>query len=134
GGVYAPHVYTLAFIGSETQRRTFTRETLRKGNRTAYEEAVAFGVPLLIGEFGYDPRGIRADEYLEFQLDLHDEYGASDAYWLWKERSQGSWGLFDYDEETGEWIERENVRRLLSRPMPHAIAGQPYFWRYDRAT
>jgi hypothetical protein len=134
GGVYAPHVYTLAFTGTEEQRMSFTRARLAKGNRTAYVEAVAFNTPLLVGEFGYDPRGIRARDYLEMQLDLHDEYGASDAFWVWKESSQGSWGMFDYDPETEQWTERSELRRILSRPAPQAIAGQPYFYRYDRET
>lgn len=131
GGVYAPHVYTLAFIGSDAARESFTRESLRPANLSAYEEAVAWRTPLLIGEFGYDPSGIRAAEYIQMQLDLHDEFGASDAFWVWKESSQGSWGLHDWDAETATWIERPELRRLLSRPSPRAIAGQPYFYRYD---
>lgn len=132
GAVYAPHVYTLAFTPSDPRRQTFTRETLTHGNRTAYEEAKGFGTPLLIGEWGYDPGADRARDYLELQLDLHAEHGASDAFWVWKERSQGRWGMFDYDDATGTWTERPLVRGALSRPMPERIAGWPRWWRYDR--
>jgi endoglycosylceramidase len=115
GAVYAPHIYTLALVSSETARRTFTIDTLRPSHANAVREARAWGVPLLVGEWGYDPNGIRVEDYVNLQLDLQDEYGESAALWLWKERSQGSWGLFDYDEATGRWTERANYRRSLSR-------------------
>ncbi len=135
GAIYAPHVYTIAFTPADDRaRETFTRETLRFGNETAYLEAVSWGTPLVITEFGYDPNGIRAEEYLSLQLDLHAEYGAGDALWLWKEESQGRWGLHDFDDATGEWSERPDTRRIFSRPKPEAIAGQPQTWRYDSST
>ena len=31
-------------------------------------------------------------------------------------------------------MERPALRRVLSRPMPERIAGQPLWWRYDRVT
>ncbi|MCB9661171.1 MAG: cellulase family glycosylhydrolase [Polyangiales bacterium] len=130
GGVYAPHIYTLSFSGTEADLLAFTRASLRPANRSAYEEAVAWQTPLLVGEFGINPRGTRGLEYLELQLDLQDEFGASGAFWVWKEDSQGSWGLFD--REGAAWIERDDLRAVLSRPMPERIAGQPLWWRYDR--
>ncbi len=132
GGVYAPHIYTLAFTGTEEQILAFTRGTLRRAHETAYAEAIAWQTPLLVGEFGFNPNGTRGIEYLELQTDLHDEFGASSAFWVWKEDSQGSWGMFDRSGE--EWVERPALRRVLSRPMPERIAGQPLWWRYDRVT
>ena len=85
-----------------------------------------------MGEFGIDPDGTRGLEYLELQTDLHDEFGASDAFWVWKEDSQDSWGLYDHID--GEWVERPTVRRIVSRPMPHRIAGQPRWWKLDRTS
>ena len=63
-------------------------------------------------------------------MDLHAEYGAGDALWLWKEDSQDGWGLHDFDEATDTWVERAFWRRLVSRPKPEAIAGQAQTWRY----
>jgi hypothetical protein len=62
-----------------------------------------------------------------------DEFGESAAFWVWKEESQGGWGLFDHDASTGQWTERAAVRRALTRVMPEAIAGWPEGWSYDRA-
>lgn len=133
GAVYAPHVYTLSFSATEAQRRSFTYSTLRASHVAASNEARAWGTPTIVTEYGYDPNGIRAAEYLQFQGDLQDEFGESALFWLWKERSQSSWGLFDYDPATQAWTERPAVRAALARVYPQAIAGWPRSWQYDRA-
>lgn len=123
GAVYAPHVYTLSFFGSEAQREGMTLEGLRKANRTARAEAQAFGVPLLVGEFGYDPAATRAADWYRFERALMDEYLASSTFWVWKERSQGRWGVFDYDDGAGTWTERPEVVAWVSRPRLAAASG-----------
>jgi endoglycosylceramidase len=133
GAVYAPHIYTLALAASDTARRGFTIDTLRASHVNAVREARAWGTPLLVTEWGYDPNGIRVEDYVAAQSALQDEYGEGAALWLWKERSQGAWGLFDYDDASGRWTERAGFRRALARVYPEAIAGWPRFWRYDRA-
>ncbi|MBL8680724.1 MAG: cellulase family glycosylhydrolase [Myxococcales bacterium] len=132
GAAYAPHVYTLALTGSESARRTFTIETLRPSHANAALEAASWGVPTLVTEWGYDSNGIRMEDYVAAQGDLQDEYGASSAMWLWKERSQSSWGLFSYDTTSGRWTERAAFRRALARVYPEAIAGWPKTWSFDR--
>lgn len=132
GAVYAPHIYTLALSASDNARRTFTIDTLRVSHINAVREARSWATPIIITEWGYDPSGIRMEDYVAAQLDLQDEYGESSALWLWKERSQGLWGLFDYDEASGRWNERPTFRRALARVYPEAIAGWPKTWRFDR--
>ena len=133
GGVYAPHSYTLSFGGTDEQRRTFTRETLRVSHANAEREARSWGTPLLIGEWGYDPNGIRAEEYFTTQVELMDEYAESWALWVWKEESQGSWGVHDHDETTGAWSERRAIVDAISRPRPERIAGWPRRFGFDAA-
>jgi endoglycosylceramidase len=132
GAVYAPHIYTLALTGTEAARRTFTIDTLRPSHANAAREARAWGVPMLVTEWGYDPNGIRMEDYVTAQLELQDEYGESAALWLWKERSQNSWGLFSYDTTSGRWTEREGLRRAMARVYPEAISGWPKTWSYER--
>ena len=132
GGVYAPHIYTLVFSGTDAQRQSFTVDTLRGSHANAAREARSWGTPMIVTEWGYDPNGVRMEDYVAAQSDLHDEYGASAALWLWKERSQGAWGLFDYDEANRRWTERPTYRRALARVYPEAIAGWPRTWRFDR--
>jgi endoglycosylceramidase len=131
GGVYAPHTYPLSFTATEAQRAAMTPGDLRGATESAATEATLWGTPLLITEWGYDPRGTRAADYHRFQQDLQAEYQAGAMYWVWKERSQGAWGLHDYDAATGAWAVRPEVRRMLARVRPEAIAGEPVRWSYD---
>jgi endoglycosylceramidase len=133
GSVYAPHVYTLAFTGSAEQRASMTKDTLAPSNEAAREEADSWKAPLAITEFGFGPSDPRADDYLAWQSELQDEVQASAFFWLWKEESQGSWGLFDHDAATGAWTERDHVRRALAKVAPEAVGGWPVRFGYDRA-
>ncbi|MEO5730719.1 MAG: cellulase family glycosylhydrolase, partial [Byssovorax sp.] len=133
GTVYAPHVYTLAFSGSDEQRQEMTRATLEPSNKAARSEAKSWNAPLAVTEFGYGPEAIQSDNYLAWQLELQDQYQASGFFWVWKEDSQGAWGLFDRDQVKGAWTARDHVRKALSRVAPEAIAGWPESFGYDRA-
>ncbi|MFT3765088.1 MAG: cellulase family glycosylhydrolase [Minicystis sp.] len=133
GTVYAPHVYTLAFSGTDAQHQAMTKDTLQLSNKSARNEAKSWKAPLAITEFGYAPDGIQADNYLAWQTEWQDEYQASAFFWLWKEQSQGSWGLFDYDAANDAWTERDHVRKALARVAPEAVAGWPTSFAYDRA-
>jgi endoglycosylceramidase len=132
GGVYAPHIYTLSLNGTDAQRMAMTRDALRSSWVYAAAERRSWGTPMLVTEWGYGPTGIRASDYFAYEEDLQDEFGASAIFWLWKERSQGGWGLFDYDDATSAWTERATMRAQLARVMPEAIAGWPISWSYDR--
>jgi hypothetical protein len=132
GTVYAPHVYTLAFTGSDEQRKAMTREKLEPSNKGAASEAKSWRAPLVITEFGYGPDAIQADNYLRWQTELQDQYLASAFFWVWKEQSQGSWGIHAYEEATGGWTVRDHVRKALSRVTPEAIAGFPTSFGHDR--
>jgi endoglycosylceramidase len=129
---YAPHVYTLSFTGTAAQFAAMTKDTLRRSNENARAEADAWNAPLLVGEWGMDPRGPRASTYLAWQSELQDEARASSFFWLWKEDSQGSWGCFDRAAPgAGAWTERTALRRALARVRPAAIAGLPERFGYD---
>src|SRR5262249_37527519 len=57
----------------------------------------------------------------------------SDAFWLWKEESQGAWGV--YDHGTGDvWNERPQVIAWLSRIHAVRIAGEVKANAYDHTT
>lgn len=131
GTAYAPHVYTLAFGGSPEERASMTRDTLDFSNEAARNEADSWAAPLVITEFGYDPKGIQAENYLRWQTELQDQYLASGYFWVWKEQSQGSWGMFEWSAADGSWMERDNVRKALSRVAAEAIAGFPTALGYD---
>jgi endoglycosylceramidase len=124
--VYSPHVYTFVFYPDQTGFQNATAEQLEASVRAAREEATAWGTPLWIGEFGVGPTDDAAHTlWMQTQAQLHDRYFASNAFWLWKEQSQGSWGIFDYDAQTGAWTERPLVVARVSRVHVARIAGTP---------
>jgi endoglycosylceramidase len=122
GAVYAPHAYTFVFGDQAEELAAATKEDLRPGIANARAEADAWGVPLLIGEFGIGPEQENADSWMRWQSELHDELLASDCFWLWKERSQGGWGLHDWSEED-RWAERPQVVGQVSRLRAARIAA-----------
>ncbi len=131
GTVYAPHVYTLAFTGTESSIAAMTKETLRPSNENASLEAQAWGTPLVVGEFGFSPTSPRFADYVAFQSELQDEVHASSFFWLWKEDSQGAWGL--YDRTFDRWAERPSVITALTRMRLERVAGRLGKTTYDRA-
>jgi hypothetical protein len=133
GSVYAPHTYPIAFTGTDAQRMAFTLETLLPSVRSARDEATLWGAPLVVTEWGYDPAGIRAEAYYEAMQEAQAQVGASALLWLWKEQSQGSWGMHRWDAAAGRWEERAEVFRWLARPRPVAVAGDLTRWSWDAA-
>ncbi len=132
GAVYAPHIYTFIF-GDQSERLTgLTREALRPSVSSAAAEATAWGTPLYIGEFGCGPDTINADLWMRWQAELHDEYLAGDAFWLWKEDSQASWGV--HERVADGWQERPQVVGWVSRIHAQRIAGSPQRVAWDGQT
>lgn len=117
--VYAPHIYTYVFAATPV---VFTASDLESSVANARVEATDWGTPLLIGEYGIGPTQPNADLWMQTQATLHDRYLASDAFWVWKEISQGSWGV--YDRSGDQWIERPQVVAWLSRVHAARIAGE----------
>src|SRR6185503_3918358 len=92
----------------------------------AREEATAWKTPLWIGEYGVGPEVDEPhDRWMQAQGQLHERYFASNAFWLWKEGSQGGWGLFDHDDALDTWTERPGVIARVSRIHIARVAGTP---------
>jgi predicted lipoprotein len=68
---------------------------------------------------------------MQTEATLHDRYLASDAFWVWKEESQASWGVFDRIGDT--WTERPQVVAWISRPHAARLAGTVVANEYDGA-
>lgn len=132
GVVYAPHVYTKVFTtGCDLAcRNDFTIDTLRPSNESARAEADGWAAPLLVGEYGYDPKA-RFTDYVGMQLALQDEFQASSTFWVWKESSEGAWGFFDRTA-TG-WTERAALRKPFARVLPRAFGAFPKRFSWDEA-
>lgn len=121
--VFAPHLYAVSIEGDEEERKNVKRASLLPSFETAAEEAKDWGTPWLIGEFGAGPSVTNYEAYLKVQYDLQDEFLVSSALWLWKENTQGAWGLFDRVDDA--WVERPAMVTAVSRPHVMRTAGTP---------
>jgi endoglycosylceramidase len=131
GAVYAPHVYTYVFAPDQTSLMNLDPANLEPSVSGARDEATAWHTPLVIGEFGIGPTAPNADLWMQTEATLHDRYLASDAFWVWKEESQASWGVFDKTGDT--WTERPQVVAWISRPHAARLAGTVVANEYDGA-
>lgn len=124
GAVYSPHIYTFVFYADQGPFERATLDALEPSVRAAREEADAWQTPLWIGEFGAAPTDDAAHaNWIQTEELLHDRYLASNAFWVWKEDSQGSWGLFSKDG--GGWTERPNIIGWVSRVRVARYASTP---------
>lgn len=124
GGVYSPHIYTYVFATDQTRFNTFVAADLEPSLQAARNEATQYQTPLFVGEFGVGPTDdVQHNLWMQTQAQLHDRYFASDAFWVWKEQSQASWGVYDFDGTN--WTERPLVVGWVSRVHLARIAGTP---------
>jgi hypothetical protein len=130
--VYAPHIYTFVFDADPARLTALVPSDLEPSVEGARAEATAWHTPLMIGEYGIGPTAPNADLWMGVQAQLHDRYLASDAFWVWKEESQGAWGVFDFS--AGSWAERPQVVGWLSRIHAARIAGEVTANEYDYTT
>ena len=130
GAVYAPHIYTGVFDGTDISRGD--PAVLAPSMERAAEEAAAWGAPLLVGEYGIDPTSPVANRWITAQLDLQDRLRAHSTFWLWEEISSGRWGL--YDGESADGGERVERTRALSRVFARAVPGTVLEHTFDDAT
>ncbi len=129
--VYTPHLYpTLTGAAEESVEDWVARLTATFDGAQA--EAESWGGAMVWGEWGEDPRSPLTPFYWQAFDQLADERLQGHAYWLWKERSQGSWGFFDYDEATDAWTERSAAIAGFMRPAAQAVPGRLTLHREDR--
>jgi len=132
GGLYAPHVYSAIFNNDARLAAGTYGELLDGSIASARREADSWETPLFVGEFGAGPDAVGFG-WLDRAYAGFDAQLASAALWLWKERSQGSWGLYDYVDSDGSWRERPAVVAHVSRPYAQAIGGDPESMTWDGA-
>jgi len=129
--IYAPHVYTDVFNGSNGYASGDPAE-LAPSVQHAADEAAQWDTPLLIGEYGIDPNAVNANKWITDELNLQDQYRASSTFWLWEEVSSGHWGLYDGEssDPSGERLARTTA---LSRPYARAVPGTVLEHTFDDA-
>ncbi len=125
--LYAPHIYTDVFDGRDF--RSGDPAELAPSMEHAAAEAAAWGMPLLVGEYGIDPNATNANAWIKAELDLQDRFRAHSAFWVWEETSQGHWGLFENEssEPGGERFARTTaLSRTYARAVPGTVLEQVF--------
>jgi hypothetical protein len=120
--VYEPHLYPM-LAKPDANTADAWASALRATFDGMVEEANSWGAALVLGEWGQDPKSAESIPYFDAVHRLADERRFGHAIWLWKENTQGSWGLFDFDGKTGAWTERSAGRRQLTRPYALTVPG-----------
>jgi endoglycosylceramidase len=135
--VYAPHIYTYVFFQDQAPLQNLVAEDLEPSMQAAHDEATAWHTPMMITEFGIGPGAPNAALWMGVEAELHDRFLASDAFWLWKEESQASWGVYDHATAPDGgvvWTERPEVVAWISRIHAARIAGTVVANEYDHTT
>jgi hypothetical protein len=126
--VYCPHLYPRDAAASSVEE---WRTLLLPNFRAMRAEADSWGGALVLGEWGIHPNDRSAPEYIQAVQSLSIEYGSGQAFWVWKENSQGSWGFFDFDEAAGSWLPREQGLKQIGRPHALAVPGRFLHHSFD---
>ncbi len=135
--VYSPHIYTYVFDSDPARLQNLAPADLEGSVQHARAEADAWHTPLVITEYGIGPTYANADLWMGLEAQLHDQYLASDAFWLWKEESQGAWGVFEPavgSDGAVTFTERPQVVAWVSRVHAARIAGDVVTNSYDWTT
>ncbi len=130
--VYSPHIYTDVFTLGAKNFESNDPDMLKPSMVAAKKEAEAWGAPLLVGEFGIGPFETNAVTWYTTQIDLQNLALAHSAFWVWKEDSQGAWGMFSAASD-GTWTPRDWVVRAVSGPFPQEVQGDLTAFQIDRS-
>ncbi|MCB1703649.1 MAG: cellulase family glycosylhydrolase [Halioglobus sp.] len=126
--VYCPHIYPSGVDASAYEEW----KTWLDGNYSSMRvEADSWGAALVVGEWGTHPDSPEAEGYIRAQQEAATALASGQITWLWKEDSQDSWGFYDVDPASGEWILRDNAVQHFSQPYAQAVPGKLLDHHFD---
>ena len=130
--VYAPHLYpNFAGVSYATEER-WTSFLERTFDALADEALAWDDAAMAWGEWGMDPRSDEAEAYFPVVQEMSATRGIAQALWLWKEDSQDSWGMYDFDDDAQAWTLRPQAVALVEQPYTMATPGRLDAHTYDR--
>jgi endoglycosylceramidase len=133
GSVYSVHIYTAVFSNDTALADGTYPPQLRASITNARDEADGWQTPLMITEYGIGSTNPRTTEYIGHLLEDADSQMASTALWLWKEQSQGEWGLYTHNADDS-WSPRPVMFDAVGRARAQAIGGDPTTIGWDGGT
>jgi endoglycosylceramidase len=127
--VYEPHMYPLSGPSENTDTAwvSYLQSTF---NGMVTEAQHAGGAPFL-GEWGADPSKSMSSPYVQCIEELIEPLQMGEAFWLWKEISQGNWGFYDQTADGG-WTLRADGLQQVTLPYPMAVPGTLKSFHFDR--
>lgn len=131
--VYAPHMYPQSFVGPTENTQEGWINALDDSFSAMFDEAASYGAATVLGEWGANPADDSSAPYVDAIFELLERHHMGEAFWLWKENSQGSWGFYDIDG-SGHWMRREAGFSRMERPYPLAVPGTLNNFHFDAAT
>jgi len=100
--VYTPHMYP-SFEGSGDFDVEGWRAALDQTYEWMADEGKSWGGTTVVGEWGDNPRNESSYPYIRASHAIFNDHLFGQCFWLWKEHTQGYWGLYDWSEESSEW-------------------------------
>jgi len=98
---YSPHYYD-ALSEMTWEYGSANTTTLRKAVQYKVEEAQAFGIPLIFGEYGIDPRIFGYSTYITDFIDECDKFCVSRLYWGYDMDIHNDFAFLDQNKEPKE--------------------------------
>tara|TARA_R110001592_G_scaffold357416_1_gene660560 strand:- start:121004 stop:122455 length:1452 start_codon:yes stop_codon:yes gene_type:complete len=129
--VYCPHIYPSGVDASTYEE---WKTWLVENYSSMRVEADSWGAALVVSEWGTHPDAAESEGYIRAQQEAAEALSSGQITWLWKEDSQGSWGFYDVDSATGDWVLRENAVRHFAKPYAQAVPGRFLTHNFDPAT
>ena len=120
--VYTPHMYP-NFEGSGDYDVAQWRDALKQTYEWMADEGESWGGATVVGEWGANPRDEGSYPYIRASHAIFNEHLFGQCFWLWKENTQGFWGLYDWTESSGAWTLNESAAREVGQPTVHAVPG-----------
>ncbi len=129
--VYEPHLYP-ALLTVPSNSENDWRTALTATFDAMVAEGESWGGATVLGEWGQNPDTAGAP-YIHAVRALAEDHAIGEGFWLWKEQSQGNWGLFDASAD-GSWKDRTAGMREVATPYAMAVPGRLAKHQFDRAT
>lgn len=126
---YAPHLYPEVFSGQRDLWASGDPTRLVSSTANARREADEHDAPLIVTEYGIDPRAENGLAWIVTMDTEMDRARASRFFWVYEELEQGQWGLYDAGHQL-----REALADVLARPSPDAIEGTLEAWSFEEGT
>jgi endoglycosylceramidase len=133
GAVYSVHIYTGVFNNADSVPNGTYAPLVTNSFNNARDEADGWKAPLAITEYGIGSTTMNAAGWVGSVLDNADAQLAATTLWLWKEQSQGQWGLFTHNDD-GSWSPRPEMFDAVARPYAQAVGGDATGLHWDGTT